>query len=265
MILEIHVPQSEQKTQEWHGNMVEMGYGPPLPAPIHVVQVTVAAINFPEFHAFIQEIDTVTVNETDEEGLHAPLWLDTLDLATWTSLFVPETLDKQQTVDRLRSTHNILPELLVEDNLGAVRSSGLAQKVEAILKLANQDELTSKAAKTITKPDTIPGNATHPLLAKLKISNTDMSALEEFSEEIQSSQVEKQKNAMVTNNRPVVPIKSSRSVEFLVTEFQHRMWAMGNTNLIAPISIPMWKAWAGMTKNEVESCKKQAMNLCGGS
>ena len=263
MILE-YVPQSEQKTQEWNGNLVEMGYGPPLPAPIPAVQATLAAIDIPEFHTFIQEIDAVAVSEADEEGLHAPLLLDTLDLAAWTSLFVLATSDKQKTLDRLRSAHSRLPELLAEDEIDAVRSDGLAQKVDAVLKLANQDALTSEAAKTINGPDTIPGNATHPLLAKLKISNTDMSALEEFSEEIQSSQVEKQqKNAMVTSKGPMVPIKPSRSVELLVTEFQHRMWAVGNTNLIAPISIPMWKAWAGMTESEIESCKKQAMSNVG--
>ena len=48
-----------------------------------------------------------------------------------------------------------------------------------------------------------------------------------------------------------------------MTEFQNCMWAVGNTDLIAPISIPMRKAWAGMTENEVESCKKQAMNYVG--
>ena len=80
MILASYVQQSEQKTQEWHENLVAMGYGPPLPAPIPVVQTTLAAIDIPELHTFIQETNTVTVNETDEEGLRAPLILDTLDL-----------------------------------------------------------------------------------------------------------------------------------------------------------------------------------------
>ena len=48
-----------------------------------------------------------------------------------------------------------------------------------------------------------------------------------------------------------------------MTEFQHRMWAVDSTNLIAPISIPMWKTWVGMTENKVESCKKQTMNNIG--
>ena len=66
---------------------------------------------------------------------------------------------------------------------------------------------------------------------------------------------------MVTSKGPIVPIKSSRSVELLVADFQHRMWAVGNTNLITSISIPMWKAWAGMSDNEVEGYKKQTMNI----
>ena len=76
-----------------------MGYGAPLPAPIPAVQVTMAATDVPEFHSFIQEVDTVAVNETDEEGLHAPLLLDSLDLAAWTSLFVMAKSDKQKAVE----------------------------------------------------------------------------------------------------------------------------------------------------------------------
>ena len=240
-----------------------MGYGPPLPAPIPAVQVTMAATDVPDFHTFIQEADTVAVNETDEEGLHAPLLLDSLDLAAWTSLFVLATTDKQKTVERLRMAHSRLPDLLLEDEKDVVQSAMLAQRVEAVLKLANEDALTSEAAKKVTGSETDSGNTAHPLLAKLKISNNDLNALEEFSEEIQSSQIEKQKSAMVTNKGPMVPIKPSRSVELLVADFQHRMWAVGNTNLIAPISIPMWKAWTGMTESEVESCKKQAMSNIG--
>ena len=256
--------QSEHKTQEWQEGLVALGYGPPLPAPIPAVQVTMAEIDILEFHTFIQETDTVTANEADEEGLHAPLILDTLDLAAWTSLFVLATSDKQKTDDRLRTVHSRLLDLLLEDEKDAVQSAVMAQKVEAVLKLANEDALTSETARSVSGPDTITGNATHPLLAKLKISNTNLCALEEFCVEIQSSQVEKQKNAMVNASKgPIVLIKPSRSVELLVAEFQHRMWAVGNTNLIAPISIPMWKTWAGMNESEVESCKKQAMSNVG--
>jgi hypothetical protein len=167
---------------------------------------------------------------------------------------------KQKTVERLKTAHSRLQQLLVEDEQDAVRSALLAQKVEVVLKLANDDALSTETTRAITDPKTNPGNDAHPLLAKMKISTTDLNALEDFSEVIQSSLVEKHINTMVASKGPLVPIKPSRSVELLVADFQHRMWAVGNTNLLAPISIPMWKAWVGLSKNEVESYKKQAMN-----
>ena len=45
-----------------------------------------------------------------------------------------------------------LPDLLSEDERDAVQSAVLAQKVEAVLKLANDDALTSEAAKKVTGP-----------------------------------------------------------------------------------------------------------------
>ena len=154
---------------------------------------------------------------------------------------------------------------MCEDEANADKSALLAQRVEAILKLANLDELNQETTSAVTGSDS--GNsssvAAHPLLAKLAIFATDLSDLEDFSDGIQLSQAEKQKNTMVASKGPVVPIKPTRSVELLVADYQHRMWAIGNTNLIAPISIPMWKAWAGFTDQEVENCKRQAFNNIG--
>ena len=244
--------------------MSTLGYGPPLPAPIPAVQTTMAAIDVPELHAFIQESDIAVINETDEEGIHGPLLLDTLDLAAWTSLFVTATSDKTKTFSRLRTAQSRLQELLTDDEMDAVRSAELAQRVEAVLKLANEDELNTDAVRSIMGPeDSKGGSNTHPLLAKLRISDADKNALEEYCDGILSTQLEKQKNTMVTSKGPVVPIKPPRSVELLVAECQHRMWAIGNTNLLAPISIPMWQAWTGFTDQEVDSYKKQALNNIG--
>ena len=255
--------QSDPKSQAWCEELTTLGYGSPLPAPIPAVQTTMAAIDVPEFHTFIQEADIAVINEADDEGLHGPLLLDTLDLASWTSLFVTATNDKTKTVSRLRMAQSRLHELLADDEQDAVRSALVAQKVEAVLKLANDDELSSESARTITGPDESKNSSTHPLLAKLRISDADKNALEEYCDGILSTQIEKQKNTMVTSKGPVVPIKPSRSVELLVADFQHRMWAIGNTNLLAPISIPMWQAWSGFTDQEVECCKKQALNNIG--
>ena len=257
--------QSKQKAQAWCEDLVKLGYAHPLPAPIPAVQSTIAAINIPEFHTNLQEADLAVLSDTDEEGLHSPLLLDSLDLAAWTSLFVLATADPPKAIARLKSAQDKLPELLAEDEVDAEKADQLAQKVEAILKLANADELNPESASTIVGLDSgnSTGSAAHPLLAKLAISAEDLSALEDFSDGIQLSQAEKHKNTMIASKGPVVPIKPTRSVELLVADFQHRMWAIGNTNLIAPISIPMWKAWAGFSDQEVENFKKQAFNNIG--
>ena len=88
--------------------MVTLGYGPPLPAPISAVQTTMAAIDVPEFHAFIQESDIAVINEADDEGMHRPLLLDTLDLASWTTRFVTATTDTTKTISRLRMAQSRL-------------------------------------------------------------------------------------------------------------------------------------------------------------
>ena len=75
-----------------------------------------------------------------------------------------------------------------------VKFALLAQKVEVVLKMANEDALNSKTTRTITRPKANPDTNTHLLLAKLKISTTYLNVLGNFSEVIQSSHAEKQKN-----------------------------------------------------------------------
>jgi hypothetical protein len=45
----------------------------------------------------------------------------------------------------------------------------------------------------------------------------------------------------------------------MVADHQHKMWAIGNTNLLAPITIPMWKTWARISEIELEHCKKHEL------
>lgn len=101
--MDTYVTQSEQKTQAWCEDLVKLGYAAPLPAPIPAVQSTIAAISIPEFHISIQEADLAALNDTDDEGLHTPLLLDSLDSAAWTFLFVLATTDAEKTVARLRA------------------------------------------------------------------------------------------------------------------------------------------------------------------
>lgn len=47
----------------------------------------------------------VALNDMDEEGMHSPLLLNSLDLALWTSLFVMATTDKDRTLTILKVAH----------------------------------------------------------------------------------------------------------------------------------------------------------------
>ena len=244
-----------------------MGYGPPLPAPIPAVQTTLSAIDLPELHKYVQDNDTAALADCDEEGVHQPLLIDSLDLSLWTSLFVTATTDPNRTMHSIKSAHTKLGDLLIQDEHETTKSIGVCSMIEEALKLANTDMLESSSARSIAEPGTeitaaaaIPS---HPLLAKLKISSAERSALEDFTENLNASQAEKDKHTLVNTKGPLVPVKPPRCVELLVADHQHRMWAIGNTNLLAPISIPMWRTWAGISDMEMEHCKKQALNNVG--
>jgi hypothetical protein len=52
-----------------------MGYGPPPPTPIPIVQTTLSPIDLPELHRFIQDCDTATLADYDDKGVHLPFFL----------------------------------------------------------------------------------------------------------------------------------------------------------------------------------------------
>ena len=242
-----------------------MGYGPPLPAPIPAVQTTLSAIDLPELHKFVQESDAAAHADCDDEGVHLPLLIDSLDLALWTSLFVTATKDPSRTLANIKSAHARLSDLLMQDEQEATKSVGICSMIEETLKLANNDALESNSMRPVAEPvtDSRSTDITHPLLAMLKISSAERSALEDFTDNLNSSQAEKDKQTMVNTKGPLVPVKPPRCVELMVADHQHRMWAVGNTNLLAPISMMMWKTWAGLSEVEIEHCKKQALNNVG--
>ena len=68
---------------------------------------------------------------------------------------------------------------------------------------------------------------------------------------------------MVNTKGSLVHAKSPRCVENLVADHQHIMWAVGNTNLLAPISLLMWNTCVGISDLEIEQCKKQTLNNVG--
>ena len=178
------------KEPVWASELAAMGYGPPLPAPIPTVQTTLSAIDSPDIHRFIQESDNAALANDEDEGGHAPLLLDSLDLALWTSLFITATTDPAKTLANIKSAHTRLGDLLVQDEAEATKAIGTCSMIEETLRLANNDALESNSSHSavITVSDGTGAHGTaHPLLAKLKISSMEMASLEDFTEDINSS------------------------------------------------------------------------------
>ena len=61
---------------------------------------------------------------------------------------------------------------------------------------------------------------------------------------------------MIANKYLVVLLKPSKNIELQVINFQHKLWAIDNTNLMASMSILMWKTWAYFIYKNIEYCKK---------
>ena len=54
-----------------------------LLAPSLAVQATLAALNTPSLHKYIQQEDLMAVEDYDDEGEYALLFLNTLDISKW--------------------------------------------------------------------------------------------------------------------------------------------------------------------------------------
>ena len=106
------------------------------------------AIDLPNLHKFIQEADATTLSKCDEEGVHTPLLLDSLDLALWTSIFVTVTLDPDKSVANLQKLHAKLVDLLIEDERKSVHIESLTLKLKLALKGANKDALELVSTST---------------------------------------------------------------------------------------------------------------------
>lgn len=90
------------KTHARYKDLVTIGYGLPLAAPIPAAQTTIVAINIQEFHTCVQGVDLATLSDTDDKCLHTHLLLEFLDLAAWTALFVLAMVDNNKTVARVK-------------------------------------------------------------------------------------------------------------------------------------------------------------------
>lgn len=211
-----------------------MGYKD-LPAPSHAVQATIASIAGPEVHAFIQSTDNAALLDTDEDGEHAPLLLSTLDLSHWTSILYVSTLDGglEKALTRLREAHAVLANLLEKDEIELEESTKNTQVVEAALRAANpQEDWSDRPPPARTDA----ANNGHPILGRLNIPEAHKAAIEDYSESIQSSQIEYELASQDTAGKgPAIPLVPHRIVEIRLGSRSHRTWCLSNVNLLAPV------------------------------
>ena len=137
-----------------------------------------------------------------------------------------------------------------------------AKKVDLAIRKANPQEGTSHSSSPLFSPSST--SPSHTLMNGLKIAPAHKAALEDLATAIHLSQEEKANALLVASGKgPVVPLLPPRSVKDQVALKAHRCWALSNINLLAPISIPMWQAWANLSSKEVESLKSNAVNNVG--
>jgi hypothetical protein len=106
---------SSPQSLQWLPDLITMGYGEPLPAPVPAVQATLATLDAPPIHEYIQTQDRGALLEIDEEGEHPPLLLTTLDVSQWTIILALASEDCKKGMARLTAAHAELNNILLQE------------------------------------------------------------------------------------------------------------------------------------------------------
>ena len=253
---------ADTKTVEWATDLLALGYGEPLPAPSPAVQATLASISTPSIHEYILQHDNAAFLDRDEEGEHAPLLLTTLDLSQWTLILaLAIKKDEDKCLEQLKLAQDDLPAILDNEVEELEIANHNAKLVELALRKANPHEFPKNAT---VLADSSVSPAPHPLLGGIIIPQAQKAALEDLVSSIQTSQEEIDLALLTSSGRgPIVPFTPPRTVEYEVAQNGHRCWALPNINLLAPISIHMWRTWANLSLAEVEALKSNVIHNTG--
>lgn len=96
------------------------------------------------------------------------------------------------------------------------------------------------------------------------VAQAHKAALEDFSTAIQNTQSELDMALLVYSGKgPFVPFTPPRSVEEQLASKGYRCWGLPNINLLAPISINMWKTWAHLTDAELKILRNNVVHGTG--
>jgi len=251
--------QTPKLASTWHPDLLELGYKEPLPSPIPGVQATLAAINSTEIHRYIQDNDLSAINNAGEDG-EPVLLLTVLDLAQWTRIFEVANTDLPRALARLQEFQGKLLQILAEDELDLADAKKNTTIAEVAIRHANnQTEDCSASLSQLSIPES--GTFMHPFLANLSIDEAHKAALEDLQESIVSTQIEREQETLVSSGRHLaIPFVPHRTIEDQMTTKDHRVWASGNVNSLAPMLLSTWRIWAGLNKSDLEVCKEAALH-----
>lgn len=256
--MEYWSPQNGRTGPTWHADLIQLGYRDPLPAPVPGIQATLSAMNPTEVHKFIQDADLAAISAAGDDG-EPPLLLTVLDLSQWTRVFECANTDLHTALERLKELHAALHDILLQEE----KELELAKRNTAVVEVAirhanNQTEDTGASLSQISMPEA--GSFSHPFLANLCIDDAHKAALEDFQDNILSTQMEKEQEQLVSSGKQLaIPFVPQRTVEDLVSTKNHRVWSTGNINSLAPILTSTWRIWAGLSKKEIDECKEAAL------
>lgn len=271
-MLIVECNQSSRKGTGWHADLAARGYAEPLPAPIPAVQATLAAMSPNEIHQFIQanDRDALDKNELTDSG-ETPLLLNSLDLGQWIRVFEFANTDLPKALQRLRDMQLSLLDIANRDMLEYEEAKGNTVVVEVYLKQINpQDTVHATSTDSgISLPTTsladidedIGVGLCHPFLKNLALEEAHKAAIEDVHEGFLLSQAEKEQDSFSSSTESLsIPFMPPRAVEDLVATRNHRVWTIGNINLLAPIPPHVWRVWAGLKSDELKACIDAALH-----
>lgn len=132
---------SQRNENNWAPELSALGYDDTLPAPSPAVQATMVGLNAPEIHEYIQTQDRQALLDLDEDGMHAPLFLLTLDLSQWTLVLAAKFSKAVAGLEQLKVAHAQLADILdFEAEEIEIATHNIAL-VDVALKKANPHEI----------------------------------------------------------------------------------------------------------------------------
>ena len=112
--------------------------------------------------------------------------------------------------------------------------------VEVAIRHANNQVEDVVSLSQLSVPEA--GTFTHPFLTNLSVSDAHKAALEDFQESIVTTQIEREQESLVATGRHLaVPFVPQRAIEDQMAAKDHRVWATGNMNSLAPLLPSTWR------------------------